>query len=191
MRLLPSIVIAGCLASLSLQSSTATARTYGYAGDWQIVIDGETCASTGFFKSGAVLTIMTSTTDGLSFWMQKKDWNSLKSNGVYELEVEFDNWGRWPVKALVIDNDGDGKGLGWSRSIAPNSDGDSFVAEFAAAKVMTVFRNGEYIEGFNLKGTHAAVLKILECVRSLRNGDPFKGDEPDQVLPPSKPINRT
>ncbi len=146
-------------------ASRSRPQVYGEAGGWTIRKSASGCYMSSAYEGDAMLTVLSDDYDKLMFWVQDKSWASLRTDQRYQLDIEFDNWGVWPQTA-VVHSDQDGPGLLWSRPIAANEDGDSFVGEFAVASRMHIRRNGKHVATFTLPGTRAATLKLIECARS-------------------------
>jgi hypothetical protein len=166
-------------------ASAATYRTYADVGGWTITVDGSMCSMSARYHDGSVLSVFSDESTRLAFWVQNKKWQSIKEAGVYQLSVEMDSMGAWNLDAVEA-SDSDGPGLAWFGNVNPNANDDSFVAEFAIGSTMKVFRGQSMIATFDLTGTRAATIALIRCIRSVGGNDPFRGDDPDRVLPTTR-----
>ena len=152
---------------------------------WRLNQSAESCVLFTHVESGTTLGLVgDDDPSSLTFLLQNPAWRSLKRDTGYQVLIEFDNNGEWPVSAVgATDIDRDGPGLVFTRSTATTGDGDNFLIEFARASTMRVrLRSGVRVDSLRLRGADKATLALLGCMRALitEGGRPKGGSEQEQ-----------
>lgn len=190
-------IVKGILAAAVLFASMPASADVIDVGGWNLRRNPDSCFLWASFVDGTTFSVLADSDDvakqQLTFAIQNQKWTSLTEEGVYKLDIEFDDRGEWTVTSIASKRiDKDGPGLVFIRSIKTNSDGDNFLYEFALSNAIHIRRNGTAVANLNLDGTRAATLAMARCMRTIgAKGDPFAGDAPDeepQFTPSEAPV---
>lgn len=168
-------ILALMVATLAAPASAGPATSYGEVGGWSVYLRDNSCYMIGRYDGETTLTVSVDGSNSAEFWLQNPGWRSLSNGSNQNIQVEFDSLGAWDINAVVV-SDHDGPGVAWNGNISSNSNGDSFLGEFAAARTMVVRRNSRMVVGLKLTDTYRASMKLAECMGDMLSrttSDPF------------------
>jgi hypothetical protein len=178
--------IFAALAALAITAaSPAAARDVE---GWEVVDHGTSCIMYSNFKNGTVLSLYSDGDDDLMFTLQNKRWAALEDDASYEINVEFDDWGKWDRTGFASRNiDEDGPGFSFFVPLKEDSRGYEFLAEFTMSSGMKVTKDGTTIVKLDLSGSRAAFQAMTSCIAPKRGRrDPFKSIDPDSKPEPTR-----
>ena len=140
--------------------------------------DGEgLCIMRGEYLSGTVVSVAMTGAQPEDFYFSFHNpaWQSLTVGQSLSITVKFDRGPEWTIDAQVTTRTEDGPGFIF-RAPLTERDGDSFVIDFMLAHTMRIERGRTLVDSFNLSGTRASVIALVECNSRVGNApgfDPF------------------
>jgi hypothetical protein len=185
------VVLLGLMILAVTQAAPASAQSFSRnVGNWHIYggyADGGTgiCIMEAEYRSGTTIQV-TRTGDSdqremFYFNFHNPAWTSIRNGAEYRLNIEIDRLGSWNINAKGVSDSQGTPGLIFGTRIE-NTDGDSFIAEFAIGNTLRVSRSGTQIGSWSLRGTRAAIDVLIECSNRMPSRN-----QPDPFAVPDRP----
>jgi hypothetical protein len=167
-----SASVAPASAAQATQPRPVPATGQENLGEWIVAGSERGCAIHASGGNGTVVSVIGFRgEDKFAVMLQNHRWSSLQNGERYQLSVEFDDRGAWPISAIAQQEiDADGPGLLFAVQPGANARGESFMAEFATARVMQFSRDGQPIGRVVLGDGHTATVALAQCMAQLWNG---------------------
>ncbi len=154
---------------LALFQSGETSVTFDEVSGWLISRRGESCSMTSSYENGAFLNASMYVHDTKMYFIVGDDsWDSIQRDDEFRIDVQIDNYDSgWYV------NSARGTRVGDAGAISFNFSQPDFIGEFMVGSTMTISRNQLSVISLSLSGTRAAVGRMADCIRSIRQSEDF------------------
>jgi hypothetical protein len=160
----------------SRASSNGDPTVWDTVGSWTVYVDptlDDGCFLAAAFDNNSVFRVGVNRDAGSPYYalLGNPAWTSLRPDGKYPVQFQFDNNAPWDVPTVGVD-------MGeHSIFLRANFSDSSFWTEFSNSNVLRVTRDGQFVTGISLAGSKAAFDELVRCQRAedakKTSRDPF------------------
>lgn len=141
-------------------------------GRWSLAQTEHSCSIQAFYQDGTTLRVIASDVDtDWSFVFLNPNWKSVDRGRPIEVEVQFPGFAKWSIGSIGLDPVEAGHAFGFQQDSR-----EEFVAQFALAETLVLFRGGLPVTSLSMTNSRRAVQELTNCQVGLRtkpNFDPF------------------
>lgn len=160
--ILPSLL----LFSVSVQAIDT--ELWKRAETWEVRIDPDLnngCFIVNYYEPGAIRLGFDQSNNYAYLMIYVRGWETLEEGKPYEIEVEFDDEGRWKAQSNAVDVNGI---IALRASVVRTR----FFQEFSRAKAIKVFYKNSELLRLSLVGSNQAVSEMIACQKAMRMMSP-------------------
>lgn len=161
-------VIAFLLAA-TFAAPPALAAETSETGQWGLARAPGSCMLHSVSPHGTVLSVWGFAGQAkIGFFLQNRQWDSLREGQLYDLKVDFVGVRAWPIQATAKrELDSDGPGFFFTVEPGDGPVGAAFIDAFASATGMEISRDGDAVDSLPLAGSRDAMASLARCMAEM------------------------